>query len=72
VYGGQLSHSVVRERIVRAFLIEEQKIVKRVRFFVACSFLPAAWPPPPRPARPPASRPPRTLKKQLLPHAGSS
>jgi hypothetical protein len=32
VYGGQLSHSVVRERIVRAFLIEEQKIVKRVRF----------------------------------------
>ncbi|KAL6751959.1 ribosomal protein L34Ae [Haematococcus lacustris] len=29
-YGGHLSHSVVRERIVRAFLIEEQKIVKKV------------------------------------------
>jgi ribosomal protein L34E len=31
IYGGCLSHGVVRERIVRAFLIEEQKIVKRVR-----------------------------------------
>lgn len=30
VYGGHLSHSVVRERIVRAFLIEEQKVVKKV------------------------------------------
>mmetsp|Transcript_8517 Transcript_8517/g.14617 ORF Transcript_8517/g.14617 Transcript_8517/m.14617 type:complete len:118 (-) Transcript_8517:705-1058(-) len=29
-YGGHLSHAVVRERIVRAFLIEEQKIVKKV------------------------------------------
>jgi large subunit ribosomal protein L34e len=29
-YGGVLSHDLVRERIVRAFLIEEQKIVKRV------------------------------------------
>lgn len=31
VYGGCLSHGVVRERIVRAFLLEEQKIVKKVR-----------------------------------------
>jgi hypothetical protein len=31
IYGGALSHAVVRERIVRAFLIEEQKIVKKVR-----------------------------------------
>lgn len=31
IYGGHLSHAVVRERIVRAFLIEEQKIVKKVR-----------------------------------------
>ncbi len=30
IYGGHLSHAVVRERIVRAFLIEEQKIVKKV------------------------------------------
>ncbi|KAK9798119.1 hypothetical protein WJX73_000908 [Symbiochloris irregularis] len=30
VYGGHLSHAVVRERIIRAFLIEEQKIVKKV------------------------------------------
>ncbi|KAI8471187.1 MAG: ribosomal protein L34Ae [Monoraphidium minutum] len=30
IYGGALSHAVVRERIVRAFLIEEQKIVKKV------------------------------------------
>lgn len=30
-YGGHLAHSVVRERIIRAFLVEEQKIVKRVR-----------------------------------------
>ncbi|KAF5843135.1 ribosomal protein L34Ae [Dunaliella salina] len=29
-YGGNLSHSVVRERIIRAFLVEEQKIVKKV------------------------------------------
>lgn len=29
-YGGHLAASVVRERIVRAFLIEEQKIVKKV------------------------------------------
>lgn len=29
-YGGCLSASAVRERIVRAFIIEEQKIVKRV------------------------------------------
>merc|ERR1711976_89465 len=29
-YGGHLAHDIVRERIVRAFLIEEQKIVKKV------------------------------------------
>ncbi|KAE8699205.1 60S ribosomal protein L34 [Hibiscus syriacus] len=29
-YGGVLSGSAVRERIIRAFLIEEQKIVKKV------------------------------------------
>ena len=29
-YGGTLCGSAVRERIVRAFLIEEQKIVKKV------------------------------------------
>lgn len=32
IYGGCLSHNVVRERIMRAFLVEEQKIVKKVRF----------------------------------------
>jgi hypothetical protein len=30
-YGGHLAASVVKERIVRAFLVEEQKIVKKVR-----------------------------------------
>lgn len=30
IYGGCLSHKVVRERIIRAFLVEEQKIVKKV------------------------------------------
>mmetsp|Transcript_7815 Transcript_7815/g.14035 ORF Transcript_7815/g.14035 Transcript_7815/m.14035 type:complete len:115 (-) Transcript_7815:94-438(-) len=30
IYGGHLAHDVVRDRIVRAFLIEEQKIVKKV------------------------------------------
>lgn len=30
IYGGCLSHNVVRERIMRAFLVEEQKIVKKV------------------------------------------
>ncbi|CAH9116071.1 unnamed protein product [Cuscuta epithymum] len=30
-YGGVLSGSAVRERIIRAFLVEEQKIVKKVR-----------------------------------------
>eukprot|EP00994_Dinema_validum_P004211 NODE_2248_length_735_cov_600.384840_g1815_i0.p2 GENE.NODE_2248_length_735_cov_600.384840_g1815_i0~~NODE_2248_length_735_cov_600.384840_g1815_i0.p2 ORF type:complete len:127 (+),score=7.78 NODE_2248_length_735_cov_600.384840_g1815_i0:99-479(+) len=29
-YGGVLSHDLVKDRIIRAFLIEEQKIVKRV------------------------------------------
>jgi large subunit ribosomal protein L34e len=29
-YGGCLSAKAVRERIMRAFIIEEQKIVKRV------------------------------------------
>lgn len=29
-YGGSLSANAVRERIIRAFLIEEQKIVKKV------------------------------------------
>uniref|UniRef100_A0A2C9KJD7 Large ribosomal subunit protein eL34 n=1 Tax=Biomphalaria glabrata TaxID=6526 RepID=A0A2C9KJD7_BIOGL len=29
-YGGSRCHKAVRERIVRAFLIEEQKIVARV------------------------------------------
>uniref|UniRef100_A0A061RF86 Large subunit ribosomal protein L34e n=1 Tax=Tetraselmis sp. GSL018 TaxID=582737 RepID=A0A061RF86_9CHLO len=29
-YGGHLAHDVVRERIIRAFLVEEQKIVKKV------------------------------------------
>lgn len=29
-YGGHLAASVVKERIVRAFLVEEQKIVKKV------------------------------------------
>ena len=29
-YGGHLAGGVVRERIIRAFLIEEQKIVKKV------------------------------------------
>ena len=31
-YGGVLSGGAVRDRIMRAFLVEEQKIVKRVRF----------------------------------------
>lgn len=30
VYGGNLCAKAVRERIIRAFLIEEQKIVKKV------------------------------------------
>eukprot|EP00993_Chasmostoma_nieuportense_P005688 NODE_6309_length_549_cov_1374.156398_g6144_i0.p1 GENE.NODE_6309_length_549_cov_1374.156398_g6144_i0~~NODE_6309_length_549_cov_1374.156398_g6144_i0.p1 ORF type:complete len:120 (-),score=12.90 NODE_6309_length_549_cov_1374.156398_g6144_i0:122-481(-) len=29
-YGGVLTHKMVRERVVRAFLIEEQMIVKKV------------------------------------------
>ncbi len=29
-YGGHLAAGVVRERIIRAFLVEEQKIVKKV------------------------------------------
>ena len=29
-YGGVLSGTAVRERIIRAFLVEEQKIVKKV------------------------------------------
>ena len=32
IYGGHLSHRVVKDRIVRAFLIEEQKIIKKVAF----------------------------------------
>uniref|UniRef100_A0A7S3G861 60S ribosomal protein L34 n=1 Tax=Palpitomonas bilix TaxID=652834 RepID=A0A7S3G861_9EUKA len=29
-YGGSLSHGALKNRIVRAFLIEEQKVVKKV------------------------------------------
>ncbi|KAJ9460542.1 60S ribosomal protein L34 [Diplonema papillatum] len=29
-YGGVLTHGQVKDRVIRAFLIEEQKIVKRV------------------------------------------
>jgi large subunit ribosomal protein L34e len=29
-YGGSRCHTCVRQRIIRAFLIEEQKIVKKV------------------------------------------
>lgn len=29
-YGGSVCHSCVRQRIVRAFLLEEQKAVKKV------------------------------------------
>ncbi|KAJ6844440.1 60S ribosomal protein L34 [Iris pallida] len=32
-YGGVLSGSAVKERIIRAFLVEEQKIVKKVLKF---------------------------------------
>lgn len=35
IYGGNLSHGVVRERIVRAFLLEERKIVKKVRLITS-------------------------------------
>lgn len=66
VYGGQLSHAVVRERIVRAFLIEEQKIVKRVRSFCVfgSGFSPA---PSARRRRRRIKTQNSTLKKQLLP-----
>lgn len=30
IYGGVLSGGAIRERIIRAFLVEEQKIVKKV------------------------------------------
>lgn len=30
-YGGHMSYDAVKEKIIRAFLIEEQKIVKRLR-----------------------------------------
>merc|ERR1719238_2546215 len=30
-YGGHLNYDAVKEKIVRAFLIEEQKIVKRLQ-----------------------------------------
>ena len=39
IYGGHLDHKVVRERIVRAFLIEEQKIVKKVGLGTHLGFL---------------------------------
>ncbi|GHP03976.1 60S ribosomal protein L34 [Pycnococcus provasolii] len=34
-YGGCLSHGVVRDRVVRAFLTEEAKIVKKVQKLAA-------------------------------------
>ena len=40
IYGGCLSHKVVRERIMRAFLVEEQKIVKKVCCFPVQPSLP--------------------------------
>mmetsp|Transcript_7215 Transcript_7215/g.12932 ORF Transcript_7215/g.12932 Transcript_7215/m.12932 type:complete len:146 (-) Transcript_7215:124-561(-) len=41
-YGGTLSGKAVRDRIVRAFLIEEQKIVKRVLKSAGAGAQPAA------------------------------
>lgn len=44
IYGGCLSHKVVRERIMRAFLVEEQKIVKKVRFYLRSVCVPSTRP----------------------------
>ena len=38
-YGGVLSGGAVRDRIMRAFLVEEQKIVKRASYLFIMFFI---------------------------------
>lgn len=61
-YGGVLSHKALKERIIRAFLIDEQKVVKVLKAQQATVVkTPRAPKPTPKPAAKPAA--PAPLKK---------
>lgn len=53
-YGGVLSHKALKERIIRAFLIDEQKVVKVLK---AQATVVVKAPKAPKPAPKPAAKP---------------
>ena len=59
-YGGVLSHKALKERIIRAFLIDEQKVVKGMKAQLATAVkTPRAPKPQPKPAAKPAAPAPQ-------------
>lgn len=62
-YGGVLSHKALKERIIRAFLIDEQKVVKVLKAQQATAVkTPRAPKPQPKPAAKPAAPAPQKAK----------
>lgn len=63
-YGGVLSHKALKERIIRAFLIDEQKVVKVMKAAQATTVVrtPKAPKPTPKPAAKPAAPAPQKGK----------
>lgn len=62
-YGGVLSHKALKERIIRAFLIDEQKVVKVLKAQQATAVkAPRAPKPQPKPAAKPAAPAPQKAK----------
>jgi large subunit ribosomal protein L34e len=58
-YGGVLSHKALKERIIRAFLIDEQKVVKVLKAQATVVKAPKAPKPAPKPAAKPAAPAPQ-------------
>lgn len=62
-YGGVLSHKALKERIIRAFLIDEQKVVKVLKAQQATTVkTPRVPKPQPKPAAKPAAPAPQKAK----------
>jgi large subunit ribosomal protein L34e len=62
-YGGVLSHKALKERIIRAFLIDEQKVVKVLKAQATVVKAPKAPKPAPKPAAKPAAPAPKAAAK---------
>ena len=66
-YGGVLCHRCVRERIVRAFLIEEQKVVKQMKNLQQTQVKKVVAPKVVAPKTKPAAKATATTKKAAAP-----